>query len=532
MTSIATVARSARRFRSFVAIDPLLFLMVFSSGVTVMATEMSASRLLAPYFGTSLLIWAVLIGLILLYLTIGYFLGGRLADRFPSRPALFKLTTVAGALIVLIPIVSRPILMWSAKGFANLSASIFLGSLAGTVLLFAAPVILLGCVSPWAIRLSIKDVSATGSTVGSLYALDTIGSLVGTFLPVLVLIPTIGTRATLWASGLFFIIISLVGLTREIGKRTIPYGAVLATAVVLIVVFRGGEIRAASPGQTMIFEDESQYNYIQVVRTPDNWTELVLNEGMAVHSVYNPNYLLTGGPWDYFSLAPLFRPDGISTPPKRALVIGLGGGTVPREYSHIYPRTQVDGVEIDPEIVAVGKKYFAMDVPQLHTIVQDGRYYLLTTNRKYDVIDIDAYQQPYIPFYMATREFFELTKQHLRPGGAVAINVGRAPGDFRLVNALANTMRSVYPSVFIINTKQYDNSIVVATSEPMTLAQFRDNAERVTNPDLRTVVDWAFRYGNIRTFTGQHKPFTDDLAPVEQLIDNMIIDYAVKDARP
>src|SRR4051794_10696445 len=174
----------------------LLILLVFVAGACSLAVELSASRLLAPYFGTSLFVWANLIGLILLYLTIGYYLGGRLADRYPRPTLLYVLTTSAAFLIGLIPFISRPILSWSLSSFATYSISVFYGSLVAVILLFAIPMILLGCVSPFAIRLSVERVGKSGRTAGQLYAISTTGSILGTFLPVLWLIPTIGTYRT------------------------------------------------------------------------------------------------------------------------------------------------------------------------------------------------------------------------------------------------------------------------------------------------------------------------------------------------
>src|SRR5258708_8826434 len=174
----------------------LLILLVFVAGACSLAVELAASRLLAPYFGTSLFVWANLIGLILLYLTIGYYLGGRLADRFPRPGLLYILTTVAAFLIGLIPFISRPILSWSLSSFATYSISVFYGSLVSVILLFAIPMILLGCVSPFAIRLRVEQVGKSGRTAGQLYAISTAGSILGTFLPVLWLIPTYGTYNT------------------------------------------------------------------------------------------------------------------------------------------------------------------------------------------------------------------------------------------------------------------------------------------------------------------------------------------------
>src|SRR6266536_3977944 len=188
----------------------LLILLVFVAGASSLAVELSASRLLAPYFGTSLFVWANLIGLILLYLTVGYYLGGRLADRYPRPAVLYLLTIIASLLIGLIPFISRPILFWSLSAFATYSVSVFYGSLVSVILLFALPVILLGCVSPFAIRLSVKQVVKSGRTAGQLYAISTAGSILGTFLPVLLLIPTTGTHRTFFTFVVALLLVSFL----------------------------------------------------------------------------------------------------------------------------------------------------------------------------------------------------------------------------------------------------------------------------------------------------------------------------------
>ncbi len=497
-----------------------------------MSTEMGASRLLAPYFGTSLLIWAALIGLVLIYLTVGYTLGGRLADRYPSHAALYKLTAWAGFTIVLVPILSRPLLLWSARGFSEFSESAFFGSLFSIILLLAVPLTLLGCVSPWAIRLRMESVSRAGSAAGTLYALSTVGSIFGTFGSVLVLQPEIGTRASIWVFGIGLLAVSLAGLTAEVSRRSVlPYAAMLGIAVLLVAAFNGGGIRSAEAGDRLLYEDESAYNYIQVTED-EGWRKLILNEGQAVHSLYHPQRLLTGGPWDYFLLAPLFRPQGISTPVEDVAVVGLAAGTMPHMYSKVYPEAKTDGIEIDGQIVEVGRKYFDMNSPNLNPVVADGRQFLLTTDKKYDVVAIDAYRQPYIPFHLATKEFFETVDDRLKPGGVVVINAGGTPGDLRLMEAMGNTMGSVFPSVFTVTTENRYNTLVFATKTLMTLEQFRANTQQVQNPVLRAVMAEAFRIGNIRQYEPDREAaFTDDLAPIERVIDQIIVDYALGQTR-
>src|SRR6202047_1781523 len=266
-----------------------------------LGVEFGASRLLAPYFGTSLYVWGVLIGLVLIYLSVGYVIGGRLADRCPNTLLLFQITAWAGLWIGLIPLVSYPILLASQQGFKDLSVGLVAGTLLAVVLLFAVPVILLGCVSPFAIRLLVKDVETSGNTAGRLYALSTAGSILGTFLPVFWFIPTYGTRPTLVGFGLVLVMISVAGLW----PRRRLYAA-FGIAVILAWILLPSGIKPPQVG-SLVYEQESAYNYIQVVQDGTK-TELILNEGEAIHSIYDTQSLLTGGPWDYMVIADSFRP--------------------------------------------------------------------------------------------------------------------------------------------------------------------------------------------------------------------------------
>jgi len=516
----------------------LLIVLVFVAGACSLAVELSASRLLAPYFGTSLFVWANLIGLILLYLTIGYYVGGRLADRFPRPGVLYLLTTVAAFLIGVIPFISRPILSWSLTSFATYSISVFYGSLVAVIFLFAIPMILLGCVSPFAIRLRIEQVGRSGHTAGQLYAISTAGSILGTFLPVLWLIPTIGTRYTFFVFAVSLLLVSIVGLiTTQLSMPRLPdtrkrLDKSLLSILLLIpmgaaVLSVNGPIKPPSGsdgGGVLVAERESAYNYIQVVRVGEQM-QLVLNEGLAVHSIYDPNQILTQGPWDYFMVAPYFnKPPFTQNQVHRACIIGLGAGTIPRELTAAYGPIPIDGVEIDGTIVDLGRQYFHMNEPNLNVIVQDGRYFLRTTSHKYDIIGIDAYQQPYVPFQLTTLEFFQEVRAHLTPTGVTVINAGRTSKDFRLVEALAQTMHGVFSHVYIIDTERFTNSIIIGTNAPTSLDNFRTNAAGLTNPLLQSVAQASLTYGNMREERITNIYFTDDRAPVEQLIDQIIFD--------
>jgi spermidine synthase len=502
--------------------DYLLLSTVFTSGMTVLAVEMSASRLLSPYFGDSQLVWANLIGLMMIYLTVGYYLGGRLADRCPRRELLYQLTAWAGFTIGLIPFLSRPILHHSTFSFDSYSLGIVLGSFLGIAVLFTVPIILLGCVSPFAIRLQSQSVISTGHTAGTIYALSTLGSILGTFLPVLVLIPLAGTRTTFLIFSLLLLIVSMASLFSAMGSRAGWYILLPLLIILLYLLFPAGPVKAV---EGLVYETESTYHYIQVV-DQNSRRVLKLNEGQAIHSVYWPDHVLSNGIWDYFLLAPYFS--NLSNPEEveSLCIIGLAAGTAAKEYTTVYGPISIDGVEIDPGIVDVGHRFFAMKEPNLNVIVQDGRYFLAQKDRKYDIIIGDAYRQPYIPFHVTTKEFFTLALEHLNPGGVVAINVGRTASDFRLVDVLAATMDDVFESVFILDVPGDTNSLVVGTEQATTVEGFYAKIDGISNNWLYQIAELS--RGRVRHFEGPGFVLTDDRAPVEHLTHLIILRYMLE----
>lgn len=513
----------------------ILLLVVLLSGMTSLAIEMSASRLLAPYFGSSLFIWANLIGMELIYLTIGYYVGGRLADKKPTAFRLYTIVTIAAIFIGLVPIIAEPILHISLIGFANLNFGAFYGSLIGTIFLFAIPVILLGMVTPFAIRLEITQLDQAGNTAGIIYALSTLGSIIGTFLPVFAFIPTVGTAATfeifagiLFAGGMAGL--WLAGSRPKVMKFGLPM-----TTILLVSMFGASlphSIKPSYAGQ-LLTEKESLYNYIQVVKYQDQY-QLILNEGQAIHSVYTPGQVLSNGIWDLFLMAPFFNnPPFRSQDVHSAAIIGLGAGTIPYIISNTYGPIPIDGVEIDPEIVKLGRHYFAMNEPNLNVIVDDGRYFLERTNKHYDLICIDAYQQPYIPFQMTTKEFFQLVRTHLTPKGTIALNAGRTSNDFRLVNALATTIHSVFKHVYVIDSLYNTNSMIIATNDDTTtITNFAKNTQYITQPDLQFIANQVNDpMSNLRPGATNGVLFTDDHAPVEAIINQIILGYIRNDGK-
>jgi predicted membrane-bound spermidine synthase len=510
----------------------LLGPLVFFGGLTSIGTELAMSRLVAPYFGSSTFIWANLIGLTLTYLSIGYYVGGRVADRYPRPWLLYVVTAGAAFGAGLIPFIARPILDMSLSAFDRLAVGAFYGSLVGVIFLLAIPITLLGFVTPFAIRLRLADIDRAGNTAGRIYALSTMGSIAGSFLPVIVLIPAIGTTKTFLTLSLALLSISVAGLIDTKSFRWAGLAGLLALPLVLIGVAEAdARIKPPYRGE-LVEEAESEYNYIQVLKDGDRYL-LALNEGHAIHSIYDPSRLLTGGPWDYFMVAPLFNAQADGGSVKDALFIGLAGGTAARQLAAAYDGVEIDGVEIDPEVARLGKKYFALDRPDVNVVIDDGRYFLRRTDAQYDLIGIDAYRQPYIPFQLTTKEFFQEVADRLRPGGVAVVNVGRADTDYRLVDVIASTMRAVYPSVYEIDVDGYDNTMVIGTTEPSALDNFRRNTEGLqTDTVLRTVADWSLATGNPREVPVGGRVFTDDLAPVEWVVDQMIVDAARKGEDP
>jgi len=484
-----------------------LGVVVFTGGAGTLATEIAASRLLAPYFGSSTIVWANIIGLILVYLSVGYWLGGKLADRRPHPRLLGGLILAAAAAIALTPFVSRPILDLAVRGLDAVSVGAVVGSFFAALALFAVPITLLGAVAPFAIRLALEDVGEAGTVAGRLYALSTVGSIVGTFLSAIVTIPLLGTQRTLLGSAALLVLAAALLL----GTRW----QVLTVATAALLFVPAGTIKAS---EGLIFETESAYQYIQVVERSDGSRALRLNEGVAVHSVWYPDSVLTGGVWDTFLLVPPL----LDRPVETMLVIGNAGGTVARAYGRLYPDVEIDGVEIDPEVSEAGRRYLGLgDNPRLDVVAADGRPYLELTDERYDVILVDAYRQPYIPFHLATKEFFEAVREHLTPGGVVALNVASVPGDHLLSEAVGSTVLSAFPQAWSWKPLRF-NELMLGLDRPLTRGELVERVEDA--PEAVASLVPLFQEG-LEPVRGGERPLTDDRAPVEWLTDRMIVEH-------
>jgi spermidine synthase len=487
--------------------------LVFGAGIGALATEITASRLLAPYFGSSTVVWANLIGIVLAALALGYWLGGRFADRHPRASLLGFIVLAASVCVAAIPFVAKPFLDLTVEGLDETSAGAVVGSFFAVLLLFAPPVVLLGMVSPFAIRLAIASLETAGAVAGRLYALSTAGSLLGTFLPALVLIPAIGTQRT------FLVVSALLAVSAclVLGVRYL----VVAGALAALVIVPPGAVKAHAG---LMHEETSFYQYIQVVERQDGRRALYLNEGVAVHSVWRPHTVLTGGVWDAF----LALPPLLGRPLERVAILGNAGGTTARALGVFYPNAEVDGVELDPAVTAVGRRYFGLDdSPRLTVYDADARPFLRSTDQRYDLIVVDAYHQPYVPFYLATREFFRLVRERLTPGGIVALNVAAVPDDKRLVRAIGGTLAAELPQVLEWPALRF-NTLVLGLTTPVRQPEL---AQRLGTGPVQLAPLRALLARDARPVTTSSRPWTDDRAPVEWLTDRMIISYAARGGR-
>ncbi len=491
---------------------PPLELLVFVVGTSTLGAEIAAARLMAPFFGASTIVWANTIAIVLVALSIGYWFGGRMADRHPHIRGLCALVLVAAVLLAIVPIVADPFLSLSVEAFDRVSVGAFAGSLFGVLVLVAVPVLMLGAVSPWAIRLKLTSVEDSGQTAGRMYAISTVGSLVGTFAASLLLIPLVGTTRTFLTFALLLAVVAVPGL----GARY----ALAPAAVALLIALPTGTVKAAENGGRVVEEADTELQYARVVEYPDGERHMELNEGQAIHSIYRPDTVLTDNVWDGYLVAPFA---GRDTPPGRIAILGFAGGTTARAYEKYFPRTRIDGVEIDGELFDMARRWFGLnDRPELELHAEDARPFLRRTDERYDAIFVDAYRQPYIPFYLTTVEFFELARDRLRPGGVVIVNVGHPEGSDRLEQVLSETVAEVFPNV-VRDPLEDTNTLLIAGEGPVGADRMRAALPGLP-ADLRPIAAASASRIGPRLRGGE--VYTDDKAPVEWLIDKSILDYA------
>ncbi len=491
----------------------------FLVGAGVMAIEITASRILAPTFGASMFVWTSLIVTVLVAMSFGYWAGGIAAERGGGMPALGVTLMSSGVLVIvglwLYRLIATPILGILADRTAG-AAALFIGSLLVSFVVFAVPVFLLAMASP----ILLKEWSRSddvGRASGSYFAISTLGSVAGTIAPTLVLVPQLGAHRTMEIAAAIFFLIGLYFMPRR-------RAGLLAVFIPLVGLSAWVQPTLQA---SVLHEAESPYQLIRVVER-DGRRFLVFNEGSGIQSVYDPSGRRTGFYYDAYALLPLLRP---YQEPHAVAIIGLAGGTVARRYASFMPADaplpRITGVEIDPQVVATARKFFALDEIGADVVVSDGRVFLAETDKKFDSIIIDAYStQLYIAPHMVTREFFEVARKRLKPGGVLALNINAIGAESPLLQSMLNGLAAVFPDVVTMPVGEAWNHLVIASDQPIDLAA---PAYRIP-PGYE---DIAGSLAKARSVTRDpSKPmFTDDRAPVEMMTDAMIIKEILAERR-
>ena len=417
-------------------------------------------------------------------------------------------------MVALIPLVAQPFLSISVEAFDNIEVGAAAGSLVGVLALVAVPVLVLGAVAPWAIRLRVTSTDDAGKTAGRLYALSTLGSLFGTFAASLLLIPLIGTQRTF----IFFALLLAVTAALSLPVRFALVPAVIAA---MLALPPGVTKDLAREDGRILVERETEYQYARVVERPDGERRLELNEGQAFHSVYRPDTVLTGNVWDGYISLPFAALD---RPPRSVAILGNGAGTTVRAYARYFPETAIDGVEIDPELTELGREYFGLeDRPGLRLIHEDARPFLRGTDRRYDAIFVDAYRQPYIPFYLTTEEFFDLVRRAPEPGRH-GDRQRRPPGGLARAREGAGRGRAL--GVRAPRRLRHHRDLDAADRRATGRRPARACCAQMetVHPEVRSLFARTAR--GLRPPIVGEKAFTDDRAPVEWLIDRSLVCYA------
>jgi spermidine synthase len=487
-------------------------------GAAVMCLEMMAFRVLPPNFGDSLYVWSSIISVFLTSLALGYFFGGMAADRLPYLSALGAAILVSGLLVPPIPHVQQPLAEWMLSHISSLRWA----ALAYTLLLFGPSTILLGCVSPIAVRLTSREVHRVGNVAGRLYALSTTGSIFGTLFTAFYWINICGIRAITASIGWLLVTLGVVLLVVAAIRRD-KIGSRIAASIVASLLLPN----SVGAQDRVLFRQDTMYHHIQV-RDSGKWRELKFNRssqsGMLRADPLRGMYAYT----DAFHLAPVYHP-GL----KRVLFIGAGGTTGPKQFRAFYPDAQIDVVEIDPAVIEVARRFFSFKPDaRMDVTVQDGRRFLMTTRNQYDAIIVDAYYADSIPFHVTTVEFMRLVQRRLSPGGVGLFNmIGSLTGkDSQLVRSEYKTIGRVFRSCAVfpilqpeeqpgdLSPTEIRNVILVATDQPLAPREVRRRAAALKNPRLPYLTEIAASFDGRPLSTGDVPLLSDDFAPVDRLI--------------
>lgn len=431
----------------------LLPVSVFVSGAVVMVLEVLGTRLIAPVYGTSLHVWSAIIAVTLLALSVGYWLGGLVADRYPRPASYFLVFEVAALLIVVLPLIREPVLLLTQplglRGGALVSALLFL----------ATPLTVLGVISPYAVRLAARLLTDLGRTTGRLYALSTAGSLLGTLLAGFYLIPSFHLRSIFLGAALVLILPSLA-YQAVAARRHLAFAVLVAGAMALT------GSRALHTAEGVRHVRESHFGQMKVYDFGGART-LLVNGTIQTQAMAGTNVALTAYAPLVAELAWRAKPDG-----RRALLVGLGGGVLPPIFASFDVRTE--SVEIDPDVVDVAREYFAFDPRRYPVTIEDGRRFLATSEEVWDYVVLDAFAGEVLPVHLLTEEMMEVIDRRLAPGGILILNyLGYREGErARPLRSVVRTIETHFPNVVVYPSYpagDYGNNIVIASREPIAL---------------------------------------------------------------
>ncbi len=507
-----------------------LYLTEFFAGMSVMAVELGASRLLAPYFSSSQIVWTIIIGTIMIAMALGNLYGGRSADKDPDPDKLYRRILIAAVWIAAIPLLGKYIII-GISGLLIIAIDtnfLIIAAFLACMVIFVFPLFLLGTVTPSLVKYTMGSLDDSATVVGRLNACNTIGSIIGTFLPTFVTIPAVGTAITfLIFSGILLVLGIIYFVSAKTGKKAVA----LALVLFLICSIFGNRSNFAFWQNDLSYEGESIYNYLQVAETDDRII-LSTNVLFGVQSVKMKEPGLTGMYYDYALAAPVMAgiPEkGLAEltgrKPGRVLVLGNGTGTYATLCAEYFETAEIEGVEIDEKISDLAYEYFDMS-EDVKLTTYDGRAYLQAAEGKYDVILVDAYQDITIPFQMSSVEFFSLVKDHLTDNGVMVVNMNmHSDGEGSINEALADTISSVFSSVYTVDVRNNTNRELFAADFDVRKALMDNNVIR----DISQVSGMAgIVHSGLVSYEAGGNILTDDRAPVEVLgmraIDELISD--------
>lgn len=495
-----------------------LYMTEFFAGMSVMAVELGASRLLAPYFSSSQIVWTIIIGTIMIAMALGNIYGGKSADKNPNPDKLYARLILAALWIAAIPFLGKFVILGiSALLVVTVNTNFLIWAAFITcMVVFVFPLFLLGTVTPSLVKYTVDSLDDSGKTVGTLGAFNTIGSIIGTFVPTFISIPAVGTAVTFL---IFSGILLVLGLVYFIYGRRGKIRCIVSAVMFGVFSVLSTRLGFAFWERHLVYEGESVYNYLQVKEENDK-TYLSTNVLFGVQSVYVKDGSLTGMYYDYAMAAPLMSDCG--TEEKDILILGMGTGTYAKQCMNYLDKINAEGVEIDEKIVDLSRKYF--DLPEnVKVTAYDGRAFLNVSDKKYDVIMVDAYQDITIPFQMSSVEFFALVKSHLKDGGVMVVNMNMRSDSSDGINGwLADTISEVFDQVYTVDVSGSTNRELFASDNPNMLDTLERNNESVENDALYSMMRKVSE--NLTEYESKGRILTDDKAPVELLGMNVIDD--------